>query len=148
MVLTAEHEIHMEKSDLDTLDTAALHIPKPGVPNLIKQSNTPTFNFQVILKTIAGFFRCVWLGLEMNCAGQSVGRSRNVHPWPKPIQLHPLIPKPTPKPTQLHPSDLDPTPPPGSCVLQWGATGFFGAYPNLCDCRSRVWREIGSLLKY
>jgi len=36
---------------------------------------------------------------------------------PKPIHLHPLIPKPTPNPTHLHPLDLDPTPPCGSHVL-------------------------------
>jgi len=55
-----------------------------GVPNpapadrlsctvhLQPKSITPAFNFQVILKTLIGCFRCVWLELEINCAGQSI----------------------------------------------------------------------------
>jgi len=65
---------------------------RSGVPNpapadrlsctvhLQPKSNTPALNFQVILKTLIGCFRCVWLGLEINCAGQSIGRSRVGHP--------------------------------------------------------------------
>jgi len=47
--------------------------------HLQPKSNTPAFHFQAIPKTLIGCFRCVWLELEINCAGQSIGRSRVGH---------------------------------------------------------------------
>jgi len=42
-------------------------------------------------------------------------------------------------PTHLHPLDLDPTPPPGSCVLQWGASGETGqSLPHYCHMKVEI----------
>ncbi len=49
------------------------------------QKNTPALNFQVILETLISCFRCVWLKLELNFAGQTITRSRVGHPWCRPF---------------------------------------------------------------
>ncbi len=45
----------------------------PGGPQLAELSSnqlqiTPAWKFLVILKTLISWIRCVWLGLELNCA--------------------------------------------------------------------------------
>ncbi len=50
------------------------HCPAKFISNLLR--NTWPVTFQVILKTVISWLRCVWLGLELNSAGQWVPRSR------------------------------------------------------------------------
>ncbi|CAM4514352.1 unnamed protein product [Leuciscus chuanchicus] len=98
MVLTAEHEIHGEESDLDPTPPT-LHIPKPTHlhPLIPKPTPKPTHLHPLIPKPTP--------------------KPTHLHPLipkhtPKPTHLHPLIPKPTPKPTHLHPLIPKPTPKP------------------------------------
>ncbi len=44
-------------------------------------SNSPTFDFLMILKTFISMLRCVWLGLELNSAGKWISRARLGHPY-------------------------------------------------------------------
>ncbi len=59
----------------------------------VLQSSDPTLikhtlnNLQAILKTLISCFRCVWLELELNFAGQSIARSRIGHPWPTLLKI-------------------------------------------------------------
>ncbi len=53
--------------------TSVLERPLSCRVQLQPLTNTPTVSFIVILKTLISLVRCVWLGLELNSAGQ----------WPK-----------------------------------------------------------------
>jgi len=91
-----KHDTHRQQ-DILRMHTKGLFTLRAGVPNpapadrlsctvhLQPKSNTPAFKFQVILKILNGCFRCVWLDLEINCAGQSIGRSRVGHTCFNPI---------------------------------------------------------------
>ncbi len=55
-----------------------------GILKSQKRSNpnqSPACNFLVILKTLISFFRCDWLGLELNSAGHQPSRTEVAYPW-------------------------------------------------------------------
>ncbi len=61
----------------------AIDCPAKFSPN----SNIPASNCRGILNTSISFFRCVWLELELNFAGQSIAKRRVGHPSLKPLSL-------------------------------------------------------------
>ncbi len=67
---TPNWNIHIKRSTKDVLQSLVPTLNKPHLPVAL-----------VILKTLISLFRCVWLGLKLNSAGQQPSRTDVTYPW-------------------------------------------------------------------